>query len=171
MTFRIRKTFLLPLGLVVLEIIALLVSCIVFKQPLGKSIILGVMVLPVVVLFIECLFRHTTINDNAVITRKFLRSKKIELAKISSIETIQIKKRAFVTICTTDDDFLIFSNAYSGFPTMITTLLSSVPEEVISEETAAMANEPPQKTSDVITCWLAAALMGFILYSQLKMFL
>lgn len=170
MNFRIRKAFLFPLGILAIEIVALLVSCIVFKQPVAKSIILGVMILPVLILFVECLFRSTTIDNETIMTRKFLRSKSIKLADISVVETIQVKKRVFVTLCA-GDDFLIFSNAYSRFPLMVSTLLSHLPEEVISEETAAMASEPPQKSTDIISCWLAAALMGFILYAQLKMFL
>lgn len=170
MNFRIRKAFLFPLGLLAIEIVALLASCIIFKQPIAKSIILGVMILPVIVLFIECLFRRTTIDSEAIITRKFLRRKTIKLTDISAVETIQVKKRAFVTLCA-GDDFLIFSNAYSKFPTMVNTLLSYLPDEVITEETAEMANQPPRKSTDIISCWLAAALMGFILYAQLKMYL
>lgn len=170
MNFRIRKAFLFPLGLLAIEIVALLASCIVFKQPVAKSIILGVMILPVLILFVECLFRRTTIDSEMILTRKFLRSKSIKLADISVVETIQVKKRAFVTLCA-GDDFLIFSNAYSKFPIMVNTLLSYLPDEVITEETAAMASQPPRKSTDILSCWLAAALMGFILYAQLKMFL
>ncbi|MBW2187852.1 MAG: hypothetical protein JRG71_16185 [Deltaproteobacteria bacterium] len=160
MNFRIRKAFLFPLGILVIEIVALLASCIIFEQPVAKSVILGVMILPVLILFVECLFRSTTIDSETIMTR----------SDISEVETIQVKKRAFVTLCA-GDDFLIFSNAYSKFPTMVNTLLSYLPEEVITEETAAMASEPPRKSTDILSCWLAAALMGFILYAQLKMFL
>lgn len=170
MNFRIRKAFLFPLGLLAIEIVSLLASCIVFDQPVAKSVILGVIILPVIILFIECLFRRTTIDSEAIITRKFLRSKSIKLADISAVETIQVKKRAFVTLCA-GDDFLIFSNAYSKFPTMVNTLLSYLPDDVITEETAEMASQPPRKSTDILSCWLAAALMGFILYAQIKMFL
>ncbi|MDY0190229.1 MAG: hypothetical protein RBR22_05800 [Desulfuromonas sp.] len=170
MSFRIRKAFLFPLGLLVAEIIALLISCIVFDQPIGKSIILGVMILPVVVLFVECLFRNTIIGNDNIRMRKLLRSKQINYADITSIETILVKKRAFITLCTLDD-FLIFSNAYSKFPEMINLLLTKVPAEVITEETAAMAKNPPTKSTDILSCWMAVVLMGFILYAQLKMLL
>ena len=170
MSFRIRKAFLFPLGLLAFEIVALLVSCIVFKQPVAKTIILGVIILPVLVLFIECMFRRTTIDDKSILTRKFLRSKQIDLANISSVDTIQVKKRAFVTL-SAGDDFLIFSNAYSKFPLMVKTLLSNLPAEVISAETATMAEEPPRKSTDILSCWMAAMFMGFILYAQLKMYI
>lgn len=168
MSFNIRKAFLLPLGLLVVEIVALLASCIVFKQPVAKSIILAAMILPVIVLFVECLFRQTTIETDHIKTRKLLRSKKIDYTDITAVETIQIKKRAFVTVCT-EDDCLIFSNAYSRFPTMINQLLDKLSDDVITDETAQMAQQPPRKSTDIISCWLAVVLMGFILYAQLHM--
>ncbi|MEA3466466.1 MAG: hypothetical protein U9R29_10745 [Thermodesulfobacteriota bacterium] len=170
MSFRIRKAFLLPLGLLAVEIVALLASCIIFKQPVAKTIILGIIILPVLILFVECLFRRTTIDSESILMRKFLRSKRIKLTDISSVDTIQVKKRVFVTLCA-GDDFLIFSNAYSKFPTMVNSLLSDLPTEVISEETATMSEEPPHKSTDILSCWMATAFMGFILYAQLKMYL
>jgi hypothetical protein len=170
MIFRIRTGFLIPLGLLVIEIVALLASCIYFDQPMGKSIILAVMILPIIILFIECVFRNTTISNEALCTRKLLRRQEIKFADVTAVETIQVKKRAFVTVCAAQE-CLIFSNAYSAFPTMINTLLERVPAEAISPETAAMAQNPPSKSTDIISCWLGVVLMGFILYAQLKMFL
>jgi len=170
MSFRIRKAFLIPLGLLVAEIITLLASCIVFDQPIGKSIILAVIILPVIVLFVECLFRNTIIGDNQIKMRKLLRSKQINYADVTTVETILVKKRAFVTLCTADD-CLIFSNAYSKFPVMINLLLGKIPEAAITEETAQMALAPPSKSTDILSCWMAVVLMGFILYAQLRMFL
>lgn len=168
MTFRIRKAFLFPLGILAIEIVALLISCIVFDEPLAKTMILAFMILPVIVLFVECLFRRTTIGDSQIETRKFLRSKTLNIADITSVETILVKKRAFVTLCA-GDDFLIISNAYSKFPLMVSRLLEHIPGQAISDETKQMAEEPPRKSTDIISCWLAVALMGFILYAQLKM--
>ncbi|MCA1797750.1 MAG: hypothetical protein LC645_09530, partial [Geobacteraceae bacterium] len=73
MTFRIRKGFLLPLGLLSIETLALLITCFVFNEPVAKRIIVGVLILPVVVLFLECVFRRTIIDDEQVCTRKLLR--------------------------------------------------------------------------------------------------
>ncbi|OQY18577.1 MAG: hypothetical protein B6I36_06610 [Desulfobacteraceae bacterium 4572_35.1] len=168
MKFRIRKTFLFPLGFLVVELVALLISCIVFKQPPAKAIILAVMILPVIVLFIECLFRNTTIGDDHITMRKLLRIKRLNFADISSIETIMVKRRAFVTL-STNDDFLIFSNAYSGFPIMVQHLLTKLPAEVVTEEAVAMAEKAPNKSADMVSCWLAVLVVGFILYAQLMM--
>jgi hypothetical protein len=51
---------------------------------------------------------------------------------------------------------------------MISALLVRVPKESISEETAEMAQDPPRKTADIVSCWLAVVLLGFILFAQVK---
>ncbi|MBN2644466.1 MAG: hypothetical protein JXR59_03210 [Desulfuromonadaceae bacterium] len=167
MSFRIRKGFLFPLGLLTLEIVALLVSCIVFHEPIGKCIILSTLVLPVLILFLECLFRQTVLTEQGIETRKLLRRKQLNFTDLTAVETIQVKKRAFVTLCA-GDEFLIVSNAYANFPLLIDGLLQRVPAAVVSEETAQMATNPPRKSSDIVSCWAAAALLAFLLYAQLK---
>jgi hypothetical protein len=167
MTFRIRKGFLVPLGLLSIETLALLITCFVFDEPVAKRIIVGVLILPVVVLFLECLFRRTIIDDEQVCTRKLLRRKCMRFADMTAVETVQVKKRAFVTLCA-EDDFMIVSNAYTSFPSMISALLLRVPPESISDETAEMAQDPPRKTADIVSCWLAVVLLGFILFAQVK---
>ena len=126
MTFYIRKGFLIPLGILSIETVALFITCFVFGEPVAKRIIVGVLILPVVVLFLECLFRRTSIDDEQMCTRKLLRRKCIPFADMTAVETVQVKKRAFVTFCT-EDDFLIVSNAYTNFPAMIEALLQRVP--------------------------------------------
>lgn len=167
MTFRIRKGFLVPLGLLSIETLALLITCFMFDEPVAKRIIVGVLIFPVVLLFLECLFRRTAIDDEQVCTHKLLRRKCIRFEDMTAVETVQVKKRAFVTLCT-EDDFMIVSNAYTRFPTMISALLLRVPRDSISSETAEMAQDPPRKTADIVSCWLAVLLLGFILFAQVK---
>ncbi len=168
MSFRIRKGFLIPLALLTLEIAALMASCIILKQPPAKVIILGVMSLPVLILLVECAFRQTVIDDEAITARKFLRRKRLRFADITAVDTLQIKKRAFITLAA-DDNFLILSNAYADFPQMLNEVIARCPAEAITEETVALAQNPPTKSTDILSCWLAVILLGFILYSQIHM--
>ena len=168
MKFTIRRGFLIPLTILVIEVLILLGSCIILHQPLGKTIILGVMIVPILILLIECLFRQTIIDDNSITSRKFLRSKQLPFSEITAMETILIKKRAFITL-SAGDDFLILSNAYADFPALATELSKHIPNEVISPETMEMIQNPPSKSTDIISCWLGVIFLAFILYSQLQM--
>ena len=73
--FTIRKSFLVPLGLVVLLTLVLLVSCIVMQLPLAKTIILGVFIIPAVIMFAESSRRKIKISENSVRIDKLFRSK------------------------------------------------------------------------------------------------
>jgi hypothetical protein len=50
---------------------------------------------------------------------------------------------------------------------LVRDLLARVPAASVSEETRRMAEAPPTKSSDIVSCWLAVVLVAFILYTQL----
>lgn len=165
-TFTIRKSFLVPLGLLLLQTLALLVVCLVQGQPVAKAIILGFITLPVLGIFVESAFRRTVIDDEGVTVFKFLRRKALRFAEITAVETVLVRKRAFLTLCA-GDDFVILSNAYADFPALVEALMERVSPAAVSEETRAMAAAPPSKCTDIVSCWLGVALLAFILYIQL----
>ena len=74
-----------------------------------------------------------------------------------------VRKRVFLTL-SADDDFVIISNAYADFPGLVAVLLQRIPETVVSDETRKMAEAPPVKSTDILSCWLAVVLVAFILY-------
>jgi hypothetical protein len=164
--FSIRRSFLLPLGLLLLLTGALFAVCLLRGESTAKLLILGFFMLPVTILFIESTFRRTLLTGDGVVVFKLLRKKELKYAELTAVETVRVRKRVFLTLCA-GDDFLIISNAYANFPALVQVLLARVPAAAISEETKQMAAAPPVKSNDVISCWLAVALMAFILYIQL----
>lgn len=166
LTFSIRKSFLIPLGLLLAQCATLFALCLVQGQPVAKIAILGFIIFPVAVLFVESAFRRTVVGAEEVTVYKLLRRKSLKLAAVTAVETVMVRKRAFLTLCA-GEEFLILSNAYADFPTLVATLLSRVPAEAVSEETRKMAEAPPSKSTDIVSCWLGVALLAFILYIQL----
>ena len=166
-TFSIRKSFLLPLGLVVLLTLVLLISCLFQQVPLAKILILTALILPAALLFIESSRRRFIIEKDGIRIRKLFRSKRMTFADLTSIDTVQVRKRAFLSI-SSEADFIILSNSYANFGQLLKQLLPKVPDSVISEETRQMADNPPEKTSDVFSAWVAVAVLTLIIYVQLK---
>lgn len=164
--FSIRKNFLLPLGLLLILSVMLLVLCIVQQQPLAKILILSAVLLPVTLLFLESAFRRVILEEEALVVRKLLRNKRIVYTDITSVDTVQVRRRAFLSI-STEDDFAILSNSYANFGDLVNQLLKRVPASTISTETEQMAANPPTKSGDIFSAWLAAALLLLILYAQL----
>ncbi len=166
-SFTIRKNFLLPLGLVVLLTLALLISCVALGLPPAKTIILGAFLLPVIILFAESNRRRVTIDDQGVQIDKLFRSKRLRYTELTSIDTVRVRKRAFVSL-SSEEDFVIFSNSYADFGRLLKLLLEKAPQPVISEETRQLAEDPPEKSSDIFSAWLAVGILLLILYVQLR---
>jgi hypothetical protein len=166
-TYSIRKSFLVPLGLVVLLSFLLLASALFLDLPLAKIVILGAFLIPVCLLFVESSLRRVKVDDSCIRVHKLFRNKQLDYADLTAVDTIQVRKRAFISL-SSENDFLILSNSYDHFGQMLKQLVQKVPSSVISEETREMAENPPSKCSDVFSAWLAVAVLALIIYVQLR---
>lgn len=164
-SYSIRRSFLLPLGILLLESLLLFAVVVAQGQPKAKAIILGFMIVPVAGLFVESFFRRVVVGDTAVSVFRPFRQKNMNFAEMTSVETIRVKKRVFMTL-SSESDFIILSNAYAEFPDLVKTLLDRVPAATISDETVEMAESPPVKSSDIVSCWFGAILLAIILVLQ-----
>jgi hypothetical protein len=163
--FVVRRTFLLPLGLLLVLCLALFVIVQAKGEPTGKVIILACIILPVAILFLESVFRKAVIGTDGITVYKLLRQKEIRFADVTSVDTVLVRRRAFITL-SAGDDFLILSNAYANFPALVKEMLDRIPSPLVSAETLEMAAAPPSKSTDIVSCWLAVLLVALILYIQ-----
>ena len=166
-TYTIRKSFLLPLGLIVLLSIVLLISAIYLQLPLAKILILVVFSLPASIIFIESSLRKIHITEESVEINKLFRSKRLSYAELTDIDTIQVRKRVFVSL-SSENDFIILSNGYKHFGELLKQLVKSAPERVVSDKTRQLAENPPNKCSDIFSAWLAVAVLTLIIFVQLR---
>ncbi len=166
-TYSIRKSFLIPLGFVVLLSFILLISAVALQLPIAKTIILVAFLIPVCLIFAESLRRKVHVTDDTVKVNKLLRSKCLNYTDLTAIDTIQVRKRAFISL-SSENDFMILSNSYDQFGLLLKQLVERAPEAVISDETRQLAENPPKKCSDVFSAWLAVAVLVLIIYVQLR---
>lgn len=166
-TYSIRKKFLIPLGLIVLLSFILLVSALFLHLPTAKIIILGAFLLPICIVFAECSLRKASIDNDAIRINKLFRSKRLSYAEITAIDTIQVRKRVFISV-SSENDLIILSNSYDHFGSLLKQLAAKVPESVVSDETWQIVEKPPQKCSDIFSAWLAVAVLALIIYVQLR---
>jgi hypothetical protein len=164
--FKIRKNFLLALSLTSLLLVTLLLVCILQQQATGKILILAAIMLPVLGLLAESWRRKISINEDSVVACRLFRQKRLPFNEITSVDTVKVRRRVFVSI-STEADFLIFSNNYDHFERLIALLRERLPPAVISEETRTLAKDLPHKSSDLFSIWLAVVVLLLILYSQL----
>lgn len=166
-SYSIRKSFLLPLGLVFVLCLVLLACSVYLRLPTAKIIILSSFLVPVGLIFAESSYRRVQVDDQAVQVSKLFRNKRINYNELTAIDTIQVRKRAFISL-SSENDFMILSNSYQHFDRLIKQLVTKVPESVVSEDTRRLANNPPRKCSDTFSAWLAVAVLALIIYVQLR---
>ncbi len=166
-TYTIRKSFLLPLGLIVLLSFTLLGSAIYLQLPTAKILILVAFLLPAAIIFIESSLRKVHVTDESVEINKLFRSKRLSYAELTDIDTIQVRKRIFVSV-SSENDFIILSNGYQHFGELLKQLVKSAPERVVSDKTRQLAENPPNKCSDIFSAWLAVAVLTLIIFVQLR---
>lgn len=167
-TFVIRRAFVVPMGLLIVLTVALLVVCLLQGQPLAKVVILACLIMPMAVLFVESAFRRLVIDTEGVTAYRLFRQRRICFADVTSLETVRVRNRVFMTLVAGEDDFLIISNSYGNFPALLICLIESVPEGTVTDETEMLAKHPPLRQADVFTAWFAVIAMAYVLLAQFR---
>lgn len=164
--FVIRRAFVLPLGLLICLTFALLIVCLVQGQPIAKAVILAFLMLPLLILFVETALRRIEVDAEGVTAKRPFRQARIPFAEVTSLETVQVRSRVFLTLSAGDDDYLIISNSYADFPALLTCLISALPEESVTDETRQLALAPKIRQADIVTAWFAVLAMTYVLVAQ-----
>ncbi|MGK2907262.1 MAG: hypothetical protein ACSLFH_13100 [Desulfuromonadales bacterium] len=167
-TFVIRRAFVVPLGLLIALTVALLVVCVMQGQPIAKTILLAVLIVPMTVLFVESAFRRLVLGKDGVTAFRPFRQRQVLFADVTSLETVQVRSRVFMTLVAGPDDFLIISNSYADFPALVAALVVAVPEGTVTEETQTLAKKPTLRHADIFTAWFAVIAMLYVVIAQFK---
>ena len=167
-TFVIRRAFVVPVGLLAALMVALLVVCILQGQPVAKTILLVFFILPIMMMFVESAFRRLVVARDEITAFRPFRQRQIRFADVTSLETVRVRNRVFMTLSAGDDDFLIISTAYGNFPTLVDLLIAKVPEGTVTEETRELAIKPISRQADIFTAWFAVIALVYVLAAQFK---
>lgn len=167
-SFVIRRAFVVPLGLVLVLIGALLAVSIAHGQPVAKLVFLLVFALPLAVLFIACAFRRLDLDATGVTAVRLRRRRRIDFARVTALETVQVRSRVFLTLVAGDDEFIIISNGYADFPELVRALVAALPASAVPEETRRLAESPPRRHADVAMAWFAVAAIVYVLVAQFR---
>jgi hypothetical protein len=165
-TFVIRRAFVVPMGLLIVLMVALLAVCVIQGQPLAKIIILAVMLVPPTVLFVETAFRRLVVDHDGVTAFRPFRQRQVRFADVTSLESVRVRSRVFMTLVAGEEDFLIISNSYGDFPALVACLVDAVPAVAVTEEAAQLAKHPPLRQADIFTVWFAVIALLYVLIAQ-----
>ena len=164
-TYRIRTSFLFPLGLVVLLCLVLAGIVIIQGQPPVKLLVVGCALLPLGYLLFECVVRRIETDSAGLRMIRLGRVRAFAWNEITAVETVRVRQRAFLTI-NAGEEFLIIANMYTGFDRLLASVLEQVPAAAISAETRTLAQAPPVKHSDIVILWGLALMMAYLIFAQ-----
>ncbi len=167
MVFTIRRAFIWSLGVLLVLLGTLAVVCIIQEQPGIKIGVLGLIILVLGSLLGFSLSRRLVVSEDCVVLHRLGKIKTLRFCDMTAVESMTLRKRVFLTLCA-GEDFIILSNAYGGFSMLVKLLLAKVPAQSISDDTHSMAVAPPVRHGDIVSCWLAIALVLVILWHQLS---
>lgn len=167
-TFVIRRSFVAPVGLLIVLMVALSVVCIVQGQATAKAVIPVVLLVPVVAFFVESAFRRLVFADDGITAIRPFRKQQILFADVTGLETVRVRSRVFMTLEAGPDNFLIISNSYGNFAGLVTALVAAVPDGTVTEETQRLAKQPVLRHADIFTAWFAVIALIYILIAQFK---
>jgi hypothetical protein len=160
--FRIRKSFLIPLGLAVILLLVLLLLSVLYKGVPTERLVLTAFFIPSALIFFEALSRRVTAGEQEIRIKKFLREKSFQWHEITHIGTLSMRRKIYFLLTTTKG-FHVLSNAYQDYPDLIRHLDLHLDREKVDDEVRAQMENPMVNISDIIAAWFAAVvLLGII---------
>ncbi len=166
-TYKIRKGFLLPMGITVVLGVVLLFIGIGIQMPSGRLYLLAAFMAPALLIFIESSRRRVHIHHDHVLMERTLGKKQLLFSDLTSVDAVRVRKRVFISL-TTENSFMIISNSYDRFDQLVRQLIELVPQSTLSDEARQLADDPPRKCSDIFSAWLAVAVLLLVIAAQLR---
>ncbi len=165
MSFTIRRAMLLPLGLLLVILLALLVVSMLQGQPLNKCLFVGGVVLLLAGVLADKLSRRIELDDEGITSCRIGRRRRMLFADLTEVEAVCIRKRLFITLWV-DESFLLLTNAYGDAASLFKLLLQRVPSGVVSDEVEGLVENPPRHNGNIVVCWFAVVFSLLILCRQ-----
>ncbi len=166
-TYKIRKGFLIPMGMTVALGVLLLLIGIGIQMPSGRLYLLAAFMAPALLIFIESSRRRVKIHQDHILMERTLGKKQLLYSELTSVDAVRVRKRVFLSLTTTDS-FMIISNSYDHFDELIRQLIDLVPHTTLTNEARQLAADPPSKCSDIFSAWLAVVVLLLVIAVQIR---
>lgn len=164
--YRIRKAFLLPLIIDTALLLLLIVISLLTPGHPAERIVFLILFLPLAYLLLEMLSRSTVIRPEGIEMKKLLRRKNLSWGDITSVDTVVLGKKAYVTL-STKKGFYALSNAHERFPDLIRDIVERTEKEKIEKRVFDLIEQDIRRRSDIFGAWIAAVLLGMVLYIRI----
>ncbi|MBA4397752.1 MAG: hypothetical protein C0394_10295 [Syntrophus sp. (in: bacteria)] len=165
--FKIRRDILIPFGISAGGLLFLLVLALLGKGSGLERVFLFAITLITIALFLIARDRRITLTDQGIVVRKFFRTKDIHREQINHVGCVILRKRIYLLL-TTARGFIILSNAYEDFSTLIRDIVAQVSPEKVEEEVRTLTESSVRNRADVISLWFAVVIISGLIILKLS---
>ena len=169
-TYRIRRSFVIPLGIDVLLLLFLLILSLAYKGSGTERIVLTVFAGLSLLIFLEAMNRSVSVSEGGVVLKKLLKSRELLWSDITHVGCLKVRSRIYILL-TTKKGFHIISNAYDSFACLTGDIIRNLDAEKIEVEAEVreQIEKPTRNISDLVAVWMAAAVLTVVIYMKFIM--
>jgi len=157
-TFKIRREILVPFGIIAVLMLILLVMALAGKGSVMERTVLAVITLTITALFLEARNRRVTMTDQGVSFRKFLQGKDISWGDISHVGCVIVRSKVYLLLTTTRG-FMILSNAYGDFVSLIGEIVQHIDPDKVDEDVRNQVENHVKNRTDIVSLWIAVTII------------
>jgi hypothetical protein len=166
--YRIRSSFLIPLGLDVALLLVLLAWSVLGSGTCTEHVVLGIFFLLALAVFAEAVSRNVSADEDGISIRKFFRGTRLLWQEINYAGTLIMRGKAYILLTTTKG-YHVLSSAYGNYEKLVDHMVRHLDAERVEETLRAQIDQPIRGRSDAASAWFAAAvILGILILKFLK---
>lgn len=167
-SYRIKNSFLIPLGLDVFLLLVLFLWSVLGAGTVTERMVLGVFFLLALAVFTESVSRKVTADEEGITIRKFFRPTRLLWREINYAGTLIMRGKAYILL-TTAKGYHVLSSAYGHYEKLIAGMVRHLDAERVEETLCAQVDQPVRGRSDAASAWFAAVvILGILIMKFLK---
>jgi hypothetical protein len=151
--YKIRKAFLVPLGVDAFLLCVLFVISMLTQGAATERLVFAIFFVPSLYVFFACLLRRVTVDGEGIVIRKLLREKGVPWEGITHVGGLSMHNKVYLLL-TTVNGFFIISNAYGEFSDLTAEIVSRVDRTRVEEEVRLQAGRSSWSASSSSKCCL-----------------
>ena len=167
--YTIRRAFVIPLGVDAFLLMCLLAISLLLKGDSTEKLVFAILFLPTLYFFLECLARRLIVAKEGLSIRKLWRKKAVSWEEITHVGCLNLHKKVYLLLTTVKGIFIV-SNAYEEFAALAEEIVESVGLEKVEEEVRLQSGRSRVGIANIVSAWVAAALMVGIILMKIPPF-
>jgi hypothetical protein len=165
--YGVRKALLIPLGLDVVLLFALLMNALLRKGDTAEKLVFTLFFVPTLALFLVSYRRRVAVAEGGLVIRRLWGDAVLSWDEITHVGCLTLHRKVYLLL-TTVKGFFIVSSVLEGFSALAEEIVAHVGLEKVEEDCRLQTGRAVAGIANIASAWIAAAVMiGIILLKLL----